>query len=418
MAYITEVYASEVLQKDVIDQYGRKTGVLWDLAIGPGATCPRILKLILKVRQRLVEVGLEDLHLFNRFIITVRTGETVFTPYEYVEGEVLVKKHILDKQILDVNGAKVVRVNDIKLGESEGTMCVLGIDVGFNGILRRIDGGKAIQKLLKALGKPIRDQLINWSFLQSIDPHLKNLTLTLARKQLSELHPSDLAAILTDMPASQGEELLSSVDVDLAGEALHELHEDVREKILKEMDKEKIADILEEMPPDEAADILDDMSEETLKELLSMMGKDEAAEVTDLLAYEEDTAGGLMTSEFLDFTADMTVQDVLANLRLVAPEIDFIYYIYVVDNDDRLLGVLSLKRLLTSAYDTKLEDIMNRKVKSVRLDTEEKEIAGMISKYDFIAVPVVDDEGRVKGVITIDDVFDLLVPNPTRRKKR
>jgi len=125
-----------------------------------------------------------------------------------------------------------------------------------------------------------------------------------------------------------------------------------------------------------------------------------------------------MTSEFLDFTADMTVQDVLANLRLVAPEIDFIYYIYVVDNDDRLLGVLSLKRLLTSAYDTRLEEIMNRKVKSVRLDTEEKEIAGMISKYDFIAVPVVDDEGRVKGVITIDDVFDLLVPNPTRRKKR
>jgi magnesium transporter len=160
------------------------------------------------------------------------------------------------------------------------------------------------------------------------------------------------------------------------------------------------------------------MSEETSKELLSMMEKDEAAEVTDLLAYEEDTAGGLMTSEFLDFTADMTVQDVLANLRLVAPEIDFIYYIYVVDNDDRLLGVLSLKRLLTSAYDTRLEEIMNRKVKSVRLDTEEKEIAGMISKYDFIAVPVVDDEGRVKGVITIDDVFDLLVPNPTRRKKR
>jgi magnesium transporter len=240
MAYVAEVYASEVLAKNVIDQYGRKAGVLWDLLIGPGAVYPYILKLIVKADGGLTEVEAENLHLFNKFIITIKKEEGGLKTYQYQEGDILVRKHILDKQILDINGAKVVRVNDLKLGEADGAMCILGIDVGLNGILRRIDAGRAIQKLLALLGKPIKDQMINWHFLQSIDLHLKNLTLTLARKQLSKLHPSDLAAILTVIPPEKGEELLSEVSEELAGEALHELSNEVREKILKEMDKEKI----------------------------------------------------------------------------------------------------------------------------------------------------------------------------------
>ena len=418
MAYLTEVYASEVLAKDVIDQYGRKAGVLWDLLIGPGTVYPFILKLIVKANGELMGVDIQNLHLFNKFIITIKMEEAGLNPYQYQEGDILVKKHVLDKQILDINGAKVVRVNDVKLGESDGTMCILGIDVGLNGILRRIDAGRAIQKALTVLRKPLKDQIINWTYLQSVDLHLKNLTLTVARKQLSRMHPSDLAAILTEIPPERGEELLSEVSEELAGEALHELHEDVREKILKEMDKEKISDILEEMPPDEAADILGDMPEETSEELLSMMEHEDAQEVKDLLEYEDDTAGGLMTSEFLEFPPDMTIGEVLANIRLLSPEVDFIYYIYVVDKEDRLLGVLSLKHLLTNPYDVKLEEIMTKNVKFARADHEEKEVADVFSKYDFIALPVLDQEHKLKGVITIDDIFDLLVPNPTRRRRK
>ena len=418
MAYLTEVYASEVLTKDVIDQYGRKAGVLWDLLIGPGTVYPFILKLIVKANGELMGVDIQNLHLFNKFIITIKMEEDGLNPYQYQEGDILVKKHVLDKQILDINGAKVVRVNDVKLGESDGTMCILGIDVGLNGILRRIDAGRAIQKALTVLKKPLKDQIINWTYLQSVDLHLKNLTLTVARRQLSRMHPSDLAAILTEIPPERGEELLSEVSEELAGEALHELHEDVREKILKEMDKEKISDILEEMPPDEAADILGDMPEETSEELLSMMEHEDAQEVKDLLEYEDDTAGGLMTSEFLEFPPDMTIGEVLANIRLLSPEVDFIYYIYVVDKEGRLLGVLSLKHLLTNPYDVKLEEIMTKNVKFARADHEEKEVADAFSKYDFIALPVLDQEHKLKGVITIDDIFDLLVPNPTRRRRK
>lgn len=419
MAFITDVYLSEIIRKDVIDQYGRKIGILWDLLIVPGVKFPSVTKLILKQGKRQFEVPVEDLHLFNRFVITVDVNDKTLKNYRHKDGDILIKRHILDKQILDVNGAKVVRVNDLKLGEGDGSICILGIDVGLNGILRRIDGGQMLQKAMSILKKPIKENIISWDFLQTIDPHLSNLTLNVARKQLSELHPSDLAQILTEVAPEEGTVILSSVDEELAGEALHEVSTEVREKILDEMDNEQISDILEEMPPDEAADILADMPEEKSKELLSLMESDEATEVKDLLSYEENTAGGLMTSEFLDFPPDMTVDEALASLRLLIPDVEFIYYIYIVDKDsDRLLGVITLKKLLTNPLDVKLSEIMTKNLKYVHIDTDKKEIAEIISKYDFIAIPVLDDEEKLRGIITVDDIIDILVPNPTRRKKR
>ncbi len=418
MAFIADVHLSEILNKGVINQFGRRIGVLSDLVMAPGERYPYVKALILKRRNELLQVPVSYLNLFNRFVITVNTPEAGISPYAQGPDDILIKRHILDKQILDVNGAKVVRVNDLKLGESGSAISILAIDVGLNGVLRRIDGGKLLQKTMAALHRPIREHTISWDVLQAVDPHVKNLTLNVAGQQLSELHPSDLAQIVTEIPPEEGTALLSSVDEELAGEALHEMPSEVREKILKEMDKETISDILEEMPPDEAADILGDMAEEDSNELLSLMEKEDAAEVSDLLSYDEDTAGGLMTSEFLDFLPDTTVDEVLASMRLLAPDVEFIYYIYVVDKEDHLLGVLTLKKLLTSPLHATLEQIMTKNVKAVHLDANRKEIAETISKYDFIALPVLDAERTLIGIITIDDIFDLLVPNPTRKKRK
>jgi magnesium transporter len=418
MAFVAEVHLSEVLGKDVVNQFGKKVGLLWDFVIIPGHKYPAVTRLLLKRRNQLFEVPVEYLNLLNRFVITVTLAEQGLTPYRERDEDILVKRHILDKQILDVNGAKVVRVNDLKLGDADGAVCVLAIDVGPNGVLRRIDGGRFVQKALAALSRPIKDQTIAWGFLQTIDPHLKNLTLNVARKQLGELHPSDLAQIVTEIPTEEGTALLSSVDEELAGEALHEMPSEVRDKILKEMDREVLSDILEEMPPDEAADILGDMSEETSNEILSLMEKEDAMEVAGLLSYDEDTAGGLMTSEFLDFAPDTSVDEVLANMRLMAPDVEFVYYLYVTDKEEHLLGVLTLKKLLTSPLRVKLEEIMTRNVKFVRPDTDRKEIAEMISKYDLIAIPVIGDDEILRGIIMIDDIFDLLVPNPTRKRRK
>lgn len=418
MAYVADVYFSEVFQKDVVDQYGKKMGVLWDMAIVPGARSPSVARLVIKRRQQFWEFPVENLNLFNRYVITFNDVEGVLRAFTEKDEDILIKKHVLDKQILDVNGAKIVRVNDLKLGEGDGGVCVMGIDVGLNGILRRIDGGKAIQNIFTLLNKPIKENIISWNYLQTIDPDLRNLTLTVARKQLGEIHPSDLAEILAEIPPEQGTEILSSVDEELAGEALHEVSSGVREKLLNEMDKETISDILEEMPPDEAADILGEMPEETSQELLSLMEKEDAEEVKDLLGYEEDTAGGLMTTEMLDFSPETTVDEALANMRLLSPDVEFIYYVYVVDNEDRLLGVVSMRRILTSPIDAKLGDLMTQNVKYVSPDADRKEIGESISKYDFIAIPVLDNEKKLLGVITVDDIIDLFIPNPTRRKKR
>jgi CBS domain-containing protein/sporulation protein YlmC with PRC-barrel domain len=418
MAFITEVYLSEILKKDVVDQFGRKVGLLWDLSIVPGTEHPNVTRLILRKGRQLLEVPVENLQLFNRFVITLDLSGITLSSYSFEEGDILVRKHILDKQIVDVNGAKVVRVNDLKLGEGDGTVCIIGIDVGPNGILRRIDGGSLIQKALIAFNKPIKENIIGWNFLQTMDPQLRHLTLNVAKKQLGKLHPSDLAQILTEMAPEEGTEILASVDEELAGEALHEVPDEVRDKILKEMDKEMISDILEEMPPDEAADILGDMSEETSEELLSLMEKEDAEEVKDLLSYEEDTAGGLMTTEFLDFSPDLTIDEAMADIRLLVPDVEFIYYIYIVDVEDHLLGVVTLKKLLTNPLYKTLQEVMTQNVKAVHFDTGRKEIAEMISKYDIIALPVVDDDNKILGIITVDDIIDLLVPNPTRRRKK
>lgn len=417
MAFIADVHLSEILDKFVINQYGRRAGTLWDLIIVPGDKFPVVTRLVLKKRNQLHVVPVENLNLFNRFVITVNIAEAA-EPYEPDEDDILIRRHILDKQILDVNGAKVVRVNDLKLSENEGSICVAAIDVGLNGVLRRIDGGRLIQKTFSALRRPIKEHTISWDFLQAVDPHVKTLTLNVARKQLGELHPSDLAQIVAEIPTEEGTALLSSVDEELAGEALHEMPAEVREKILKEMDSETISDILEEMPPDEAADLLGDMSEEKSNELLSLMEQEDAMEVIDLLHYDEDTAGGLMTSEFLDFEPETTVDDVLANIRLLAPDVEFIYYVYIVDKEGKLLGALTIKKLLTSPLHTKLEEVMAKNIKFVRVDADRKEIAEIISKYDLIAIPVLDREDKLVGIITIDDIFDLLVPNPTRKRRK
>ena len=374
-----------------------------------------VTRLILRKRRQLYAVPVQCLQHFNRFVITVDLSDTSPGPYSIKEGDILIRKHILDKQIVDVNGAKVVRVNDLKLGDADGSVCVIGIDAA-NGIEKN-RRGSLIQKALQTFNRPIKESVIGWHYLQTMDPHLRHLTLNVAKKQLGELHPSDLAQILTEVAPDEGTEILASVDEELAGEALHEVPDEVREKILREMDKAGISDILEEMPPDEAADPLRH-AEEKSEELLSLMEKEDAEEVKDLLSYEEDTAGGLMTTEFLDFTPDMTIEEAMTDIRLLIPDVEFIYYIYIVDNEDHLLGVVTLKKILTNPLYKTLQEVMTQNVKAVHFDTGRKEIAEMISKYDIIALPVVDDDNRILGIITVDDIIDLLVPNPTRRRKK
>jgi Mg/Co/Ni transporter MgtE len=206
--------------------------------------------------------------------------------------------------------------------------------------------------------------------------------------------------------------------VDPAAEALHELEPRVQADIIDDMSKERASDILERMPPDEAADVLGDLPEAKAQELINLMEKEEAEDVQELMEHEVDTAGGLMTTEYLAFPPDMTVEEAIKELRLEAPDVETIYYLYIVDHEEHINGVLSLKHLILATPQTLLGDIMKTPVKTLPLDAEQKDVAEFISKYNLLAAPVVDENMVMRGIVTVDDVVDFLLPPASRKKRR
>ncbi|RMF94999.1 MAG: CBS domain-containing protein [Candidatus Schekmanbacteria bacterium] len=418
MYLVGEIFASEVLGRDVYDREGEVIGKLEDLLVRIKDVFPTVSALVVNIKSgKKAIIPFENIELFNRSTITANIYKNEVTETEPGENDISIAKDILDKQIVDIDGAKVVRVNDVKLGEMRGNLCIIAADIGFNAILRRIGVANIAKGLMKKVGGGKAQNLISWNYLQPVDPKVSSLTLKVTKSKLSELHPSDIASIMSQIPPKERSALFDTLELETAAEALHELEPEAQVSIIHGMDKEQASDILELMPPDEAADLLGDLPEETAQELLNLMEDEEAEDVQELLEHEDDTAGGLMTTDFLSFPPTMTVKEAFKNLRLMAPDVEMIYYIYVTDDNDKLLGVVSIKDLLLAADNTQLSAIMKEQVKSVLPDTDEEEVAEMISKYNFYAIPVVNEENVILGIITVDDIVDLVIPPPSRKKK-
>jgi len=400
------IYLSELLDRPILDRKGDAIGRIRDLNVVPGDPFPCVEGLYIKTPGGTAYVSMKEINVLNKRIVTIHgdSGSIAYT--EPREKEILIGKHIMDKQIVDVNGVKVVRVNDVQLGQVNDHFGMLAIDVGFGGLIRRLGFGKAR-----------KGTLIPWRYVTTLEPGLDRLTLTMTRKSLAEMHPVDMAEILSQVSMQERTALLSSLDEETAGDVIGELDEETAAKIINEMEPEKAADVLEQMDPDEAADVLGDLPEKKAVELLSRMDKEEAEEVRELLEHDEDTAGGLMTTDYICFPPDMTTEEVMKELRLLAPDIEMIYYLYVVDKEERLQGVLSLKDLILASPRAPLGSIMKTNPKRVLATEDKKEVAEMVSRYNLYAIPVVDEEDHILGIITVDDVVDMLLPTPLRRKR-
>jgi magnesium transporter len=235
---------------------------------------------------------------------------------------------------------------------------------------------------------------------------------------VSELHPADIADIISQISHKEGATLFKGLDVETAAEALSELEPDVQAALITGMDTDKAADIIEEMPPDEAADVLSDLPVDKAKEILEQIEQEEAEDIQELLSHEEDTAGGLMTNEFIAYPPETTVKEALDRFRKDAEEVETVYYIYVTDKDEKLLGSVSLRELLLAGLDLKLSDIMETKLKTVTPETDEVEVGETVSKYNLVALPVVDSEGSLLGLVTVDDILDRLIPPEAKRRRR
>ncbi len=418
MSLIGEVFVADVLGKSVLDPKGDEMGKVRDIAVEGGGPFPRAVGIVLERNKTQRFLPWEDIAIFNRRIISSHKPEDALSEYVPSPDRLLIAKDILDKQIVDINGAKVVRVNDVKLTDEGGNACLTDVDVGMRGLLRRLGIERRGEGFFRAIRHPLRHQLIPWSVIQPLESKLDRLTLSVTRDAMSDLHPSDIAQIISDLAPDERTEFFEKLDLETAAEALHELEPEVQADIIADMDGEQAADIIERMPPDEAADVIADLSAEKAQEILGLMEKEEAEDVHELLHHEDDTAGGLMTNDYLEYPPETTVGEAMRRFKEDAPDIEAVYYMYVIE-DEKLLGVLGLKEAILSSDPSKrLDEVMHRKLITVRPESDHQAVAELISKYNLLALPVVDDDNCLLGVITVDDVVDLLLPPASRKRRR
>ena len=415
----SEIYLSAVIGRSVINNKGDEIGQMRDLIMVPGDVFPEVSHIVIKSRKGLKSLPWSEVALFTHVVISASAANPQgLRPYVPNEGEILVKRDLLDKQIVDVDGAKVVRVNDIKLGNLNQKLCIFSVDIGFRGLLRRLGYERFGERFARAIKRDIPQNEISWEYVQPLEANSSKLALNIARDQMNELHPADLADIIENIPIQSIRTVLDSIDAETTGDTLYELEPEMRNVVISQMEDEEVSDILEEMEPDEAADVLSDLPEEKAQELLDMMDQEDAEDIQELLEHEEDSAGGLMTPEYFRLTSHLTVAQALAHLRECAEEVETVYYGYIVDNEERLEGVISLKELLLNPADTLLTDIMEENVKFVHVDSEPEDMLETLAKYDLIAVPVLDEDDRMAGIVTVDDVLAHYLPQIVKIKRR
>lgn len=411
------MYLSYVLGQRIKDPEGRELGRLEDLVASPAAHYPVISAVVVRSGKRSMTVAWECFSyekVTERFSLSVPVDDIKL--YDTTDQDLLLKTNVMDKQIVDVHDYRVVRVNDVRIEPSGKRLYLVGVDTGMRGLLRRMGLMHLSDKLAKIIKVKPDSHIIAWSDVETFERGVDRLKLRVSAKALSALHPSDIARIVNELDPAQRTEVLSSLDVETAADVLTEAHPEVQASIVENLEDELAADILEEMEPDEAADILGDISADRREDILEEMEPEEAEDVKELLEYEDRTAGGLMTTEYVAIRKDLTAQQTIDKLRELEPEAETIYYLYVVDSAEHLVGVVSLRDLIIAKPDTPIEDFMVTNVIKVQTDATVEEIVQTMSDYNLLAVPVVDEENELQGIVTVDDALEEIAPETQRRR--
>ncbi len=399
-------FFSQLLGNPVYDSTGKPIGMLTDFIVKPGERFLEVSGIRYRTGfyQRFI-VPWEQIEDFSDLIRLNIPVERI-PPGEISPSELSLKDTVLDKQIVDTSGLKVVRVNDVLLACFDRTISVIGVDTGMKSLLRRL----GILGVIDRYTTGLQDHIIPWSYIQPLQPELLSLHLKIPRYGISELHPADIADIIEELNNRQRLTLLKSLDDEKAAETLEESDPAVQVKVARCMNNVRMAHILENMSPEEAADLLGMLTEEKSSELLSLMDNEYALEVSNLLKYPVRSAGGVMTPDYITVVVEQTVGDAVEEIRALSDEVWSVYYIYVIDKDHKLLGYISMKDLLLASRSEPVSRIMSSDTAKVSVDTPVEEVASIMAKYDLLAVPVVDDEDQLQGVVIVDDIVDMVVP--------
>jgi magnesium transporter len=404
------LFFSDLLGKKVVGGDGAVLGKVADLVIATGEPYPPVESLVVRSRHGPLQFPWSAVAALNGELRLRPEAQAAAPPEAPVADRIRLAEEVLDRQIVDIGGAKLVRVNDLHFLEVKGALRVTHVDIGLRGLVRRLGWQRPVDLLVRIV-KPrapylAKESFLSWKLVQPIESAPGRVRVEVTQKALASLHPADLAEILEELGRSNRKRLFGRLDVETAAEALEEAPAEVITELLGAVPPEKAADILEEMAPDEAADALSELPGERRAELLQAMEKPEATEVAELLEYPARSAGGLMTPDLLELRPEATVADALAEVRRRAEELPIIYDVFVVDTGGVLKGVCTLKDLVVAGDPaTSLERIMREAPATVTADAGLKEVARAASKYNLVSVPVVDLAGALMGIVTVDDIL-------------
>lgn len=403
---------SAIIGRPIADREGERLGTVKDLvALLDEDQHPPVIGLVARTQGREFFIPTHWVAAYDGRDLHLALAAPSLEPFIRRDNELLLGGDILDRRLVDVAARRVVRVNDLQLaavGEEYGFAYRLaGVDVGGNLIRRRLIPARFAGRTAS--------EVIDWADVEYFASHAPDARLQLSHERLASLHPVEIAQLIDALPYRQGVEVIEALDDETAAATLQELTDEQGANIVGDLDEERAADILEEMDPGDAADLLQDLSVEKAQDLLERMEPDDREDLQELLRYPEDTAGGIMTNSFVTVPADWTATEILAYLRTLDPEPDLIYYLYVVPKVGswRLAGVASLRDILIGiAPNARVDEAMVPADSLITVHTGDpaREVARTLASYNLVALPVIDDEGDIVGVVTVDDAMDLVLP--------
>lgn len=409
------IYFTELDNLPTYDARGEYLGRLQDLAIDPSENPLQVAAFLIHTpKKQVLSITHEQVQSISIRAIQTSVPAEEVRSYTQDEGLMRIRKDVLDQQIIDVNDQKVVRVIDVDFeiqpNEKHTELRILAVNVGMPAAVRRLLRGLMAKHSLRSLSNLFTQKTIPWEFVNLIEPDpARRVKLRISYNRLAELHPADLAGILEELSRDEQKSVIESLDDEVAAEAVSEIPTRMQVALIEGLSAGRAADIIEEMAPDEAADVLQELPPETSAVVLANMETEEAEEVRELLGFEEDSAGGLMTTEFIKAEDSGTAEGAINALAKFEGQLESIHAIYLTDARNRLEGVVPLARLLLAGRDAGLQGLSLDPVISVPYYADQKMVMNLFRKYNLLSLPVVDDGGRLIGVITADDVFELVV---------
>ncbi len=406
-------FLSRLIGNDIFDSKGVSVGKVKDFSVSLTEGYPPIKHIVCKGSSKDdIRIRWNSVRSFEESQIFLSCPSSEIQKIEKSAEEVDLASDVLDRQIFDTEDRKLIRVQDVQMARVEGQLLAMAVDVSIRAVVRRL----GFENLVSGFKEKLQPKLIDWKKLSFIGVEEHNIKLKVQSKDFEILHPADIADIVSELSPEQRTEILTALDDEIAADTIEELDPQYQASTIAGLESKRASEILEEMSPDEAADLIADLPETKAQELLGLMSTDEAYEIRQLLQFPEDSAGGIMTTEFVTVREDFTISQTIKIIRERGDEIDTMSYIYVVDMEGVLKGVFSLLELIMAEPQVKVKNVMQKNVISVGLLMPQVEVAKLVAKYDILAIPVIDDKKRIKGIVTIDDALDVIIP--TKWKKR